>query len=68
MARVAPPMNDLQAKLEKLFAEAEDCELVAKLATDRQKRELFERLARDLRRLAGDIEMIISAGKATGTQ
>ena len=56
-------MNDLQAKLEKLFAEAEDCELVAKLATDRQKRELFERLARDLRRSAGDIEMIIWAGR-----
>jgi hypothetical protein len=33
MARVAPPMNDLLAKLENLFAEGEDCELVAKLAT-----------------------------------
>jgi hypothetical protein len=67
MVSLAPPMKDLQAKLEKLLTEAEDCELVAKLATDSKKRELFERLARDLRRLAGDIEIIIAAGKAMGT-
>jgi hypothetical protein len=30
----------LRVKLEKLLVEAEDCDLIAKLATDPQKREL----------------------------
>jgi len=60
-------VEDLQGQLERLLTEAEDCELFAKLATDGKKRELFERLAGDLRNLAGDIEVICSARKATGT-
>jgi hypothetical protein len=52
-------MQDLSAKLEKLLAEAEDCELIAKLATDLKKRALFARLAVDLRRMARDIQALI---------
>src|SRR6266436_7488872 len=37
------PMQDLQAKLEKLLMEAEDCALIAKVAPNQRKRELFER-------------------------
>jgi hypothetical protein len=46
----------LRVKLEKLLVEAEDCELIGKLATDPQKRELFKKLATSLRNMARDIE------------
>jgi hypothetical protein len=42
-------MEDLTARLEKLRIEAEDCDLIGKLATDLKKRALFEKLAVDLR-------------------
>jgi hypothetical protein len=53
-------MQDFKARLEKLLSEADDCDLIARLATDIQKRELFERLARDYRAMAKDIEKIIA--------
>ena len=53
-------MEDLSAKLEKLLAEAEDCDLIGSLATDLHKRELFKRLAVDLRIMAQDIATMIS--------
>ena len=53
-------MQDLKAKLEKLLIEAEDCELIGRLATDIHKRELFLRLAFDLRAMARDIEAMIA--------
>jgi hypothetical protein len=53
----------LRVKLEKLLLEAEDCELIGKLATDLQKRELFKKLAADLRAMARNIETEI-AGRA----
>ena len=53
-------MRDLKAKLEKLRTEAEDCELIGRLATDIHKRELFLRLAVDLRGMARDIEAVIT--------
>lgn len=56
-------MEDLSAKLEKLLIEAEDCERIGRLATDVNKRELFEKLAVDLRTMARDIQMVI-AGSA----
>jgi hypothetical protein len=56
-------MQDLREKLEKLLLEAEDCDLISRLATDRQKRELFKKLATDLRGMARDIEAVI-AGRA----
>ena len=46
----------LRVKLEKLLVEAEDCDLIGNLATDPRKRELFKRLATDLRNMARDIE------------
>ena len=57
-------MEDLQGQLERLLTEAEDCEIIAKLATDPKKRKLFKRLAGDLRRLADDIDSIVVARKA----
>jgi hypothetical protein len=54
-------MEDLKSKLEKLLTEAEDCELIGKLATDVNKRALFEELAVDLRAMAHDIQAVIAA-------
>jgi hypothetical protein len=54
-------MQDLREKLEKLLTEAEDCDLIGRLATDKQKRELFKRLAADLRAMAHDIEAVIAS-------
>jgi hypothetical protein len=63
-------MEDLRAKLEKLLIEAEDCELIGRLATDPDKRELFRKLAVDLRGMAHDIQAMIStrSPKAVGRE
>jgi hypothetical protein len=53
-------MEDMSAKLEKLLSEAEDCELIGKLATDLNKRVLFQKLAVDLRAMARDIQVVIA--------
>ena len=54
-------MEDLSAKLEKLLIEAEDCDLIGRLATDLNKRELFKKMAIDLHILANDIQVAIAA-------
>ena len=53
----------MSAKLEKLLIEAEDCEIIGRLATDVKKRELFQKLAADLRAMAQAIK-ILMAGRA----
>jgi hypothetical protein len=53
-------MNDLHQYLEKLSTDAEDCALISKLATDKQKRELFARMSEHLRVMAADIEQLIT--------
>ena len=57
-------MEDLQARLEKLLTDAEDCALIGKLATDVRKRDLFNRLATDLRAMASDIQAMIALKRA----
>lgn len=65
-------MDDLIAKLEKLRIDAEDCNLISKLATDPAKRELSARLSRQLLDMAAEVEAAIaglageSRGKTTG--
>jgi hypothetical protein len=49
-------VEDLQARLEKLLTDAEDCAHVGELATELRKRELFNRLAADLRGMAFDVQ------------
>jgi hypothetical protein len=41
------------------------CAVIAKLAPNERKRELFNRLAADLRELAHDVERVIAARKMT---
>ncbi len=59
-------MEDLKAKLEKLRLEAEDCELIAKLATDVKKRATFAKLALHLKMLAREVEAVIAARARLG--
>jgi SepF-like predicted cell division protein (DUF552 family) len=54
-------MKDLKAELEKLLANAEDCELIARLATDKSKRETFARIAKQLREMAAELKGDIAA-------
>jgi hypothetical protein len=58
-------MDDLSAKLEKLFTEAENCDAIGRLAADLRKRALFEKLAADLRGMAHDIEAVIAMRKSS---
>jgi len=53
-------MKDMQEQLEKLLTQAFECELIANLATDRKKRELFEKLAEHFRVLAGEVKRAIA--------
>ncbi len=57
-------MEDLQARLEKLLTDAEDCSLIGKLATDAAKRDLFNRLAANLRNMASDVQAMIASRHA----
>jgi hypothetical protein len=54
-------MTDLEAKLERFETLAAECELIAKLATDGAKRELYLRLAMHYRELADDMHKVIAA-------
>jgi hypothetical protein len=56
-------MKDMQARLEKLRTEAAECALIRDLATDRQKRDLFSRLADHLATLATEVEAAIAHAK-----
>lgn len=53
-------MKDMLAHLDKLRADAAECQLISDLATDLKKRELFARLAAHLRVLAKEVEAAIS--------
>lgn len=61
-------MKDLKAELEKLEVNAEDCELIARLAADRAKRETFARIAKQLREMASELKADIAARSVDFTQ
>ena len=52
-------MIDYQMQLEKLRRDAAECALIRDLATDKAKRELFDRLASHLTVLANQVEHAI---------
>ena len=56
-------MKDYQAHLEKLRQDAAECALVRDLATDKAKREMFDRLARHLDQLADEVERAMNVRK-----
>ena len=49
-------MQDMRAALEKLRIEAEECELISKLATNQTKKQLFAKIAAHHRALADEVE------------
>jgi hypothetical protein len=55
-------MHDMRASAEKLRAEADYADQIARSATAVQKRELYERLAVHFRQLAGEIEKVMTDG------
>ncbi|MGJ4926119.1 hypothetical protein ACQR1I_12420 [Bradyrhizobium sp. HKCCYLS2038] len=57
-------MSELMTQPEKLRADAAECALIRDLATDRDKRELFARLAEHLSMLAAEVER---AARINGT-
>ena len=57
-------MKDMQAHLEKLRREAADCRLISDLATDKEKRELFSRVADHLGVLAAQLARAIDEANA----
>jgi len=56
-------MKDYQAHLERLRKDAAECARVRDLATDKAKREMFDRLARHLDQLADEVERAMNARK-----
>ncbi|MBR0801445.1 hypothetical protein JQ615_39490 [Bradyrhizobium jicamae] len=60
-------MKDMEAHLEKLRVEAEECELISRLATDPTKKALFAKLAAHQRALADEVERTMKqAGPPAG--
>jgi hypothetical protein len=59
-------MKDLEAYLERLRTDAEECALISKLATDKPKRELFAKLSKHLMTLASEVQRAIAAKVADG--
>jgi hypothetical protein len=59
-------MKDMRAHLEKLRAQAAQCESIRDLATDETKRELFERLAQHHKVLAAHVEQAIAEARSAG--
>jgi hypothetical protein len=57
-------MKDYQTHLEKLRKDAAECALVRNPATDKAKREMFDRLARHLDELADQVERAMNARQA----
>jgi hypothetical protein len=58
-------MKDYQATLEKLRSDAAEAALIRDLTTDVTKREIFDRLAKHLGQLADDVELAMTAPKAS---
>jgi hypothetical protein len=61
----ATPMKDYLAQVEKLRKDAAECALIRDLATDKAKREMFDRLASHLTVLADQVEMAMIERKST---
>jgi hypothetical protein len=59
-------MKDMQVQLEMLRNEAAKCSRLAKLATDKSKRNLFEKLAQHYSVLASEVQKAIASTSSRG--
>jgi hypothetical protein len=62
-ARKGRAMRDYQGSLEKLRRDAAESRLIADLATDKTKREMFDKLAKHLAGLADEVERAMKSGE-----
>jgi len=53
-------VTDLQRTLEKLEIGAAECELIARLACEPEKREMYEALAQQYRTMAAEVNQTIA--------
>jgi hypothetical protein len=58
-------MKDYQASIEKLRTDAAEYALIRDLATDKAKREMFDRIARHLSQLADEVERAMPASNGS---
>jgi hypothetical protein len=58
-------MQDMKAQLEKLLTEASECALIASLATDKKKRDLFSKLSEHYGVLALEVKRAIAEAATT---
>jgi len=56
-------MKDYQASLERLRRDAADAALVRDLATDKTKREIYDRLHQHFNRLADEVEQAMRCSR-----
>ena len=56
-------MKDYRASIEKLRREAAEAALIRDLATDKTKRETFDRLQEHLNRLADEVEQAMNGSR-----
>lgn len=59
-------MQDIKQRLERLRVDAEDCQLISRLATNPAKRKAFEALADEYQKMARDLEALIASGSIPG--
>lgn len=53
-------MQDLKTRYEKVLADAAECDLIASLATDEEKRKMFRSLGDQYRRMADALKSEIA--------
>jgi hypothetical protein len=58
-------VKDYQASIETLRADAAEAALIRDLATEKTKREMFDRLHQHLNRLADEVEQAMKASKGS---
>ena len=59
-------MKDVKERIEKLRIDAEDCNIISKLATSPAKREVFKNLADEYHKLAQELERLVASGDLPG--
>jgi hypothetical protein len=57
-------MTDLRTRLERFETDAAECEIIARLATDKATRELYSQLALHYRELVADARKAIATDHA----
>jgi len=59
-------MKDVMQRIEKLRTDAEDCNIISKLATNPAKREVFRKLTEEYHKLAQELERLVASGDLPG--